>query len=181
MGSGFDEYLARAPERHQQALKQLRDTVRSAVPDADEVIRTGVPAFRYRGKPLVSIGPARRHVSLFVMYGGALKAHASELEAYDTSNTVVRFDPEQPIPVRLVERLVRARAAEIDDATEGDRASRRHPASSTAEWRSVRSDRSRMLTSAMPPMTRARPRSSRVSTGSRRTSAPSTSPKAGMR
>jgi uncharacterized protein YdhG (YjbR/CyaY superfamily) len=48
------------------------------------------------------------------MYGAVLKAHAAELEAYDTSNTVVRFDPNRPIPFDLVTRLVRARAAEID-------------------------------------------------------------------
>jgi uncharacterized protein YdhG (YjbR/CyaY superfamily) len=84
------------------------------VPGAEEVIRSGVPAFRYRGEPLVSIGAARRHVSLFVMYGTALESHAAELEAYATSNTVVRFDPSLPIPVGLVTKLVRARAAEID-------------------------------------------------------------------
>jgi uncharacterized protein YdhG (YjbR/CyaY superfamily) len=109
-----EEYLARAPEGHRNALKQMREAVRSALPDADEVIRRGVPAFRYQGKPLVSIGAAQRHVSLYVMYGAVLKAHAEELEAYDTSNTVVRFDPNRPIPLGLVTKLVGARAAEID-------------------------------------------------------------------
>jgi uncharacterized protein YdhG (YjbR/CyaY superfamily) len=84
------------------------------VPDADEVIRRGVPAFRYRGKPLVGMGAARRHVALYVMYGTVLKTHAAELEAYDTSNTVVRFDPHRPIPRDLVTKLVRARSVEID-------------------------------------------------------------------
>lgn len=110
----LDEYLARAPDGHRMALKQLHEAVMSAVPHADEVIRRGVPAFRYHGKPLVSIGAAQRHVALYVMYGAVLTAHAAELQAYDTSNTVVRFDPNQPIPVGLVTKLVRARAAEID-------------------------------------------------------------------
>jgi uncharacterized protein YdhG (YjbR/CyaY superfamily) len=114
MTVAVEEYLSRAPDPHRTALEQLRATVLSAVPDAEEVLRSGVPAFRYRGRPLVSIGAARRHVSLFVMYGAVLKAHAAELEAYDTSNTVVRFDPDQSIPTGLVGRLVRARAAEID-------------------------------------------------------------------
>jgi hypothetical protein len=39
----------------------------------------GVPAFQYRGSPLVSIGSARRHVSLYVMYGDVLKSHAADL------------------------------------------------------------------------------------------------------
>jgi uncharacterized protein YdhG (YjbR/CyaY superfamily) len=115
VASGVDEYLARAPEAHRRALEQLRRAVLSVVPGAEEVIPSRVPAFRHRGRPLVSIGTARRHVSLFIMYGAVLKDHAAQLEAYDTSNTVVRFDPSQPIPVDLVAKLVRARAAEIAD------------------------------------------------------------------
>jgi uncharacterized protein YdhG (YjbR/CyaY superfamily) len=115
MAAAVNEYLARISDGHRLALEQLRDAVLSVVPDAEEVIRVGVPAFRYRGRPLVSIGDAQRHVALYVMYGDVLMAHAAELETYDTSNTVVRFDPDQPIPVDLVRKLVRARAAEIDD------------------------------------------------------------------
>jgi hypothetical protein len=56
------------------------------VPDAEEVIRRGVPEFRHRGKPLVSIGAAQLHVSLDVIYRAMLNTHAAELAAYDTSN-----------------------------------------------------------------------------------------------
>lgn len=116
MARAVDEYLSRAPETDRLALQELRQAVLSAAPDAEEVIRRGVPAFRHHGKPLVSIGTAQRHVSLYVMYGAALTSHAAELDAYDTSNTVVRFDPSQAIPVSLVKKLVRARTAEIDGA-----------------------------------------------------------------
>jgi len=56
MGSAVDEYLARLPKEQREALEQLRQTINSVVPGVEEVIRTGVPAFRYTGKPLVSIG-----------------------------------------------------------------------------------------------------------------------------
>ncbi len=51
------EYLARAPEGHRRALEQMREALLSVVPDADEVIRSGVPAFRYHGKPH-GLGPS---------------------------------------------------------------------------------------------------------------------------
>jgi hypothetical protein len=47
------------------------------------------------------------------MYGAVLETHKEELKAFDTSNTVVRFTPNQPIPRRLVLKLVKARMAEI--------------------------------------------------------------------
>jgi uncharacterized protein YdhG (YjbR/CyaY superfamily) len=62
---------------------------------------------------LVSIAAAKRHLSLFIMYGAVLETHKEELKAFDTSNTVVRFTPNQPIPRRLVLKLVKARMAEI--------------------------------------------------------------------
>jgi uncharacterized protein YdhG (YjbR/CyaY superfamily) len=73
MGSAVDEYLARLPREQREALDQLRQAVKSVVPGVEEVIRSRVPAFRYSGRPLVSIGAAKRHVSLFIMYGAVLE------------------------------------------------------------------------------------------------------------
>lgn len=100
--------------RNRDALGELHAAVTSAAPDSEQVIRVGVPAFRYRGKPLVSIGDARSHVALYIMYGSVLSTHAEELAGYETSNTVIRFDPGAGIPAELVGRLVRARISEID-------------------------------------------------------------------
>jgi len=117
MGRAVDEYLARLPEEQREALEQLRQTIRSVVPEVEEVIRTGVPAFRHGGRPLVSIGAAKRHVALYVMHGAVLARHKDELRAFDTSNTVIRFTPSKPLPRRLVIKLLKARLAEIEGSS----------------------------------------------------------------
>ncbi len=117
MGSAVDEYLARLPEEQRNALERLRRTIESVVPGVEEVIRSRVPAFRYKGKPLVSIGAAKRHVSLFIMYGAVLRSHRDELRAFDTSNTSIHFTPSKPLPARLVIKLVKARMAEIEGSS----------------------------------------------------------------
>jgi uncharacterized protein YdhG (YjbR/CyaY superfamily) len=114
MGSAVDDYLARLPQEQREALERLRQAIRSVVPGVEEVIRSGVPAFRYNGKPLVSIGVAKRHLSLFIMYGAVLETYKDELGAFDTSSTVVRFMPDKPLPARLVKKLVKGRMAEIE-------------------------------------------------------------------
>jgi uncharacterized protein YdhG (YjbR/CyaY superfamily) len=48
-----------------------------------------------------------------------LKTHQDELGGLDTSNTVIRFTPDKPIPTPLVRRLVKARVGEIDDSRSG--------------------------------------------------------------
>jgi uncharacterized protein YdhG (YjbR/CyaY superfamily) len=113
VGNAVDEYLAWLPEEQREALEQLRRLIKSVVPGVEEVIRSRVPAFRYNDRPLVSIGAAKRHVSLFIMYGDVMETHKDELQGFDTSNTVIRFTPNKPIPRRLVRKLVKARMAEI--------------------------------------------------------------------
>lgn len=122
MTNAVDEYLARLSKEHRDSLQKLRETVLSVVPDADEVIRQGVPRFDVKGRPLVSIGAAKRHVALYVMYGSVLEDHSAVLSAYDWSRTVVRFKPDRPLPLGLVAKLVRARLADIEprDRNAGD-------------------------------------------------------------
>jgi uncharacterized protein YdhG (YjbR/CyaY superfamily) len=114
VAGAVDEYLGKLVREQREALEGLRRTIRSAVPEVEEAIRSRVPAFRYKGRPLVSMGASRRHLSLFIMYGSVLEAHEDELRGFDTSNTVVRFSPDRPIPDRLVTKLVKARKAELD-------------------------------------------------------------------
>lgn len=113
MRDAVDEYLARLPEEQKEALEQLRQLIRSIAPGVEEVIRSRVPAFRYNDRPLVSIGAAKRHLSLFIMYGRVMETYKDDLRDFDTSNTVIRFTPNRPIPRRLVRRLIEARIAEI--------------------------------------------------------------------
>ena len=115
--TAIDEYLATLPAAQREALDELRATIRAAAPGAQETISSGVPAFKHRGKYLVSFGAAKRHVALYVMRGSALEALEDELKAYDTSNTVIRFAPNEPLPASLVKRIVGIRLGEIEART----------------------------------------------------------------
>jgi len=114
--SQIDAYLATLPEAMRTALEELRRTISTAAPDAEAVIGYGVPAFRYRGRPLVSFGATRTHGSFYVQSPAVMDAHRSELEGYRTAKGTVHFVPGTPLPERLVTALVRARMAETDAA-----------------------------------------------------------------
>ena len=110
----IDDQLARLPEDQRLALEALRRTIRSAAPEAVEAISYGAPAFKYRGRPLVSYGAAKQHLSLYVMSPAVILAHQEEIKAYDTSKGTIRFTPDAPLPDALVTKLVKARMAETD-------------------------------------------------------------------
>lgn len=114
--TGPDAYIRAQPDQYQRALRALRSAIVATLPDCQETMRRGVPAYLLDGKQLVSIGAARRHVSLYVMYGDALARLAERLVGLDVSSTVVRFDPSLPIPVDVVTDIVTFRAKEIRSA-----------------------------------------------------------------
>jgi uncharacterized protein YdhG (YjbR/CyaY superfamily) len=110
----IDEYLAGLPVAQQTALRRLRMLLHSAVPGAEEIIKTRVPAVLYKGKTVAGFGAAARHVALYVMFGEALSALKDELADFDATTRVVRFSPSRPVPAVLVRKILRFRLAEID-------------------------------------------------------------------
>ena len=108
----IDEYLAVVSGEKRAALDKLRKTIRSAAPKAEEGLSYGVPAFRLNGRRLVAFGAAEHHCALYPMSSTTVKAYQGELKGYDTSKGTIRFQPENPLPVALVRKLVKARIAE---------------------------------------------------------------------
>ena len=107
----IDEYLAAVSADKRAALERLRQSIRAAVPKAEECISYQVPAFRLGGRMLVAFGAAANHCSF---YPGAFPVEAlkDELAAYDTSKGTIRFHADKPLPAALVRKLVKARIAE---------------------------------------------------------------------
>ena len=107
----IDEYLAGLGQEQRKALTRLRMAIRSAAPGAEECFSYGVPAFRLDGQAIAGFAAAARHCTFFPMSGRIVARHAAALRGFDTSKGAIRFQPERPLPLALVRRLVRARIA----------------------------------------------------------------------
>src|SRR5438128_5153236 len=107
----IDEYLAALSADKRAALEKLRKTIRAAAPKAEECISYQLAAFRQNGM-LVAFGATANHCAFYPMSSSTVAAHKDELKNYDTSKGTIRFQADQPLPVALVRKLVRARIAE---------------------------------------------------------------------
>jgi uncharacterized protein YdhG (YjbR/CyaY superfamily) len=108
----MDEYLASVGEDQRAALEKLRMTIRSVVPKAEECISYGLAAFRLNGRPLIAFGATEHHCALYPMSSATVEVHQDELKPYETSKGTIRFQVDNPLPVALVRKLVKARIAE---------------------------------------------------------------------
>jgi uncharacterized protein YdhG (YjbR/CyaY superfamily) len=107
----IDQYLARVEPDQRDALEKLRQVIRKAAPDAEEVITYGIPAFRQDGF-LLGFAASAKHCSLHPMNNHTVADFAAELTPYSTSTGTIRFTPDKPLPPALVRKIVKARIAE---------------------------------------------------------------------
>lgn len=116
LAASVDDYLAGLPNEARITLEQIRQSIRSAAPEAVEGFSYGVPAFRYKDRPIAAYAALKDHCSYFPMSPAVLRAHSAELKGYQLSKGAIRFPLNKPLPAALIKKLVQARIAEIERA-----------------------------------------------------------------
>jgi uncharacterized protein YdhG (YjbR/CyaY superfamily) len=111
----IDQYLAGVKADQRSALEKLRRAIRATAPNAEERISYGIPAFRLNGRALVFFGAWANHCAFYPGSSARLKKFRSDLKGFQISKGTIRFSPDNPLPVALVKKLVKARVAQIDD------------------------------------------------------------------
>jgi uncharacterized protein YdhG (YjbR/CyaY superfamily) len=103
----IDLYIGSFPDDVQVVLREVRRTIREAVPDAAETISYRIPAMTLHGKNLVSFAAWKHHISVYPLPDAeADPAFAQELAPYLAGKGTVRFPLGEPIPHGLIQRLV---------------------------------------------------------------------------
>ena len=107
-----DAYLRDLEEMKQRTLEALRCTILEIVPEAEQVISYGVPAFRVEGRIVAGMAAFKDHLSYVPFSGSVLGQLADELDGYTWTKSSLHFAVDRPLPKALVKKLIRARVAE---------------------------------------------------------------------
>ena len=105
----IDEYLDGLDEPKRSTLRRLRETLVELLPDAEQGVSYGCPAFKVRGKTVAGFAAFKHHLSYLPFSGSVLPALASELEGYTMTKSALHFPVDQPLPATLVRKLIAAR------------------------------------------------------------------------
>ncbi len=108
----IDEYLAKVRGEQRRALDELRSVLRSLLPEAEECISYGMPAFRLEGRIVAGFAATSKGGSYYPFSGSTLASLASEIEGFSSTKSALHFTPQAPLPRALVRKLVKARLAE---------------------------------------------------------------------
>ena len=107
-----DEYLRGVEEPKRTTLQTLRATILEIVPDAEQVISYGLPAFRVHGKSVAGFAAFKNHLSYLPHSGSVISQIGDELVGYSRTKGALHFPVDTPVPTPLVEKLVRVRMAQ---------------------------------------------------------------------
>lgn len=116
-----DKYLKALPKEFQQVCAALREAIKSAAPQAEEVISYGIPTYKYKGA-LVHWGAFKNHCSFFGVSKKMLAAFAEDLKPFTTNTTTLHFTPDNPLPSALVKKMVKMRMQENEALVDAKKA-----------------------------------------------------------
>jgi len=105
----IDQYLEALPEPKRGTLALLRERILDVIPDAEQGISYGLPAFSIEGTTVAGFAAFKNHLSYLPHSGSVFAELADELEGYTFSKGALRFEVDRALPASLVERLVEVR------------------------------------------------------------------------
>jgi uncharacterized protein YdhG (YjbR/CyaY superfamily) len=106
----IDEYIAIQTPEVKILLEQMRQTITSASPDAEEVISYNMPAFKFHGI-LVYFAAYKNHIGFYATPNGHKEFH-KELSVYKQGKGSVQFPISTPLPLKLIAKIVKFRVKE---------------------------------------------------------------------
>jgi uncharacterized protein YdhG (YjbR/CyaY superfamily) len=105
----IDEYLDGLEEPKRSTLATLRQAILDIVPESEQGISYGFPAFRVGGKTIAGFAAFKNHLSYLPHSGSVFPQLSDELQGYTTSTGALRFGIGEPLPVPLVKKLIAVR------------------------------------------------------------------------
>jgi uncharacterized protein YdhG (YjbR/CyaY superfamily) len=101
-------YVA-APTPHQQTMLEMRERILQIIPDAEEVVSYGMPAFRVDGTIVAGLLANKKHVGYYPFSGSILKLFPKELEKFSQTKAALHVPIDEPLSMTLLRKLIKAR------------------------------------------------------------------------
>lgn len=107
----IENYISTFPETTQEKLRNIYILIKSEAHDVQESISYGMPAFKFKNKPLVYFAGYKNHIGFYATPTGH-EAFKDELSKYRQGKGSVQFPLDEQLPEDLIKRIVAFRIGE---------------------------------------------------------------------
>jgi uncharacterized protein YdhG (YjbR/CyaY superfamily) len=109
----IDDYLAELPPQKRETLELLRNRILAVIPESEQCISYGMPAFRVGGKVLAGFAAFKNHLAYLPHSGQVFPVLADELKDFVYTNGSLHFALDECLSAQLVERLIAVRRQQV--------------------------------------------------------------------
>lgn len=110
----IETYIQQFPDSVQEILRNIRKLVKDNAPEAEESFAYKMPAYKTNKKPLVYFAAFKNHIGFYATPSGHSEFQ-DELSKYKQGKGSVQFPLDQPIPYKLIEKIVKFRVTENNE------------------------------------------------------------------
>ena len=116
MMNEIETCIQQFPDNVQEILRNIRKLINDNAPNTDELFAYGMPAYKLNKKLLVYFAAFKNHIVFYATPSGHSEFQ-DELSKYKQGKGSVQFPFDQPIPYKLIERIVKFRVTENKEKT----------------------------------------------------------------
>ena len=101
----IDDYILSQDENIRPKLNEVREILRSAIPDAEERISWSMPTY-WKGQNLIHFAASKKHIGIYPG-GEATTIFADELTGIDVSKGTIRLPYDKELPADLIAKIAK--------------------------------------------------------------------------
>ena len=92
-------------------MLEMRDRILEIIPQAEEVVSYGMPAFKVEGTVVAGLLANKNHVGYYPFSGSILVNFPEELAKYKTTLSAIHVPVDKPLNKTLIRKLIKLRLA----------------------------------------------------------------------
>lgn len=108
----IEAYISAQEPTVQNVLRTVKSAIEEAAPEAISGISYGMPAYKFKGKPLAYFAANKKHLG-FYPTSSPISFFKTELAEYATSKGAVQFPYNEKLPINLMKKMIKFRANKI--------------------------------------------------------------------
>ena len=114
MPTELETYVMQLPEPQRSRIGEIYAAARRIVPDAEDGVSYAMPALLYKGKGLLAVMNAKKHIGIYPFGNLAELAGAATSAGLETTTGSIHLRDGERLPEQLLENLLLRRVARID-------------------------------------------------------------------
>lgn len=110
-----DTYLASIPEPKKSSLEEMRRRILAIIPDAEQKISYGMPAFAIGGKVVAGFASFKNHLAYLPHSGRVFPLLERELQGFVRTSGSLHVPIDQPLSPELLAALIEAKMRVLEN------------------------------------------------------------------